>query len=231
MMRTASRASTASYTGSVAECQYQCGRAPLSSALRRYVAHFSWKTASSLLPPSPRMSSSASSLDVTPFTSPSAPFSPVSWLNAALSSSGQNGADAALSSALVRLQLLSAEASGRIEGSMARVATALPRLSRDARALSAELPALAAALSPPSAAGSQTTDAAAGSLLSLPQSSLHAPASAVRLDAPFLVTLAALDASKGRLEAVASSLAHAVRSTVLGPHWNALRNRHARTMS
>ena len=72
-------------------------------------------------------------IDVSPFSSNEPSFSSVAWVNAALATGASSGAsaDSILASALVRLQLLGAETSSRIEGTMSRVVTALPRLRRE----------------------------------------------------------------------------------------------------
>ena len=169
-------------------------------------------------------------LDITPFLADSGAaardFDAVAWLNGVLEGASSptaagahsgSSTDALLSAALVRLQLLGAEVSDRVEASMARIVAALPRLRRDAKHMGGELPALLTALREVEAAqqlsGRAEHGKGAGGAALKDHAAAQEQAAAAEepeQDAePYLRRLARLDTAKARLEAVAAQLATA----------------------
>ena len=144
-----------------------------------------------------------------------AEFSPVSWLNGVLSSSATSSSslDSALSSLLVRLQLLGAEKSDHVETNMGRIVTALPRLRRDMRTIGMELPAILESLAELGGGiegtASEPTPGVVGVLtpITLGQSGEEGGTAGA---SHYLTQLSRLDAAQLRLEAVAAQLGTAV---------------------
>ena len=148
-----------------------------------------------------------------------ASFDAVAWVNEALASSqpssdvgaAAEALNAALSTSLVRLQLLSQECSDRADTNMTRVLSAMPRARRELAGMSADVPQLHALLEEVSnPAASPSTDAPI--TLQLQQQSRGRVAAAPSTGGSggsHIAELEELDRAKSRLDAVRAMLQQA----------------------
>lgn len=112
----------------------------------------------------------------------------------------QPSLEAALSNALVRLQLLAQECSDRSDGHMARVLAALPRARRELRAGVGEVDALTGQLRAITDGCGAASAAEGGGAVAAPSSGSGG------VGASYIATLEALDAARGRLAGAARLL-------------------------